>query len=446
MKDDIKKTKGAEVLEDYETKPVPEEKRFRWFSQGMVWAGSAFCLAAFSVGGMLASMMNFTQFLLAVLIGSAILTVIGSLVGMIGARTHLASAYTSRFTLGVGGAKIFGLIMALSLFGWFGYQCSYFASSTIATLQMFGVSGGNPTMWAIIGGIAMMITAIIGFKGIRWLSNVGVPLLFALVFIAGVITAVKVDFADLRAASAAATGGIALPAAIVIVVGSFISGACTIPDFSRFSKQPSDATFGCILGFMISFPIILLLGGFFYYSYATSDLCTIFITQCGLGIFAAVVLILSTWTTNDNNLYSSVLGITNALGDKVKLPRWALTTIVGLVSTLLGALGIMNYFTAFLNLLGVLIPPIAAVIIADYYIYNRKGNLYDYESVPKLKNFRVNTCVSALVGIAVGLICNYTSILAGLCAVIPACIVAMLSSVICLVIYNAIAHEGTVTI
>lgn len=446
-KDERKKTTATEVFEDYETKPVPEDQRFHWFSQGMVWAGSAFCLAAFSVGGMLAASMNFTSFLAAVLIGAAILTVIGSLIGMIGARTHLAGAFTARFTLGTGGAKIFGLIVALSLFGWFGFQCSYFASSTIATLEMFGLSGGNPTVWAIIGGLAMMITAIVGFKGIKWLSNVGVPLLFALVFVAAIITLKKVDFATIRAASAAAAGGTPIPAAIVTVVGSFISGACAVCDFTRFSKEPKDATYGCILGYMISFPIILLLGGFFYYSYATSDLCAIFITQCGLGVFAAFVLIVSTWTTNDNNLYSSVLGITNALGDHMKMPRWVLTLVVGVISTLLGAMGIMNYFTDFLNLLGVLIPPISGVIIADYYLYNRASGLYDYESVGSLKAFRADTCVSSLVGMGVGLLCNYAHIgfLAAICSVLPACVVAMLASVICLVIFNACAGSRRAT-
>ncbi len=441
----VKKKKTEQVLEDYETKPVPEEARFRWFSQGMVWAGSAFCLAAFSVGGMLASMMSFGQMLLAVLIGSAVLTVIGAMIGVIGARTHLASAYTSRFALGTGGAKIFGIICALSLFGWFGYQCSYFASSTVATIQLFGGSGGSPIMWTIIGGLAMMITAVIGFKGIKWLSNFGVPLLFVLVAIAAIITATKVDYATLKTASEAAAGGMALPAAIVIVVGSFIAGACSVPDFSRFSKYPSDATSGCILGYMISFPIILLLGGFFYYAYSTADLCAIFITQCGLGVFAAVVLIISTWTTNDNNLYSSVLGITNAIDGKVQIPRWLLTVIVGVISTALGAMGIINYFTSFLNLLGVLIPPVAAVIIADYYLYNRKTGLYDYANVDKLKGFRVETCVSAVVGMAVGLLCNYAHLgfLDKLCTVLPACIVAMLGACICLIICSAVGGKKT---
>ncbi|MCD8115525.1 MAG: cytosine permease [Oscillospiraceae bacterium] len=433
--------KKQEVFEDYETTPVPEEKRYRWFSQGMIWAGSAFCLAAFSVGGMLAASMSFGSLLTAILLGCVIVTVIASLFGVIGAHTHLASAFTARFALGIGGSKVFGLIVALSLFGWFGYQCSYFASSTIATLQLFGFSGGSTVMWTVIGGVAMMITAVVGIKGIKWLSNIGVPLLFLLVVIAAVITLVRVDFSVLAEASAASAGGMTIPAAITIIVGSFIAGACSVPDITRFSKKKSDAVAGSIVGYLISFAAILLLGAMFYYAYSTSDLCTIFIQYCGLGVFAAFVLIISTWTTNDNNLYSSVLGITNALGDKVKVPRWLLTIIVGLVSTALGALGIVDYFLGFLNLLGVFIPPVAAVIIADFYLYNKEE--YAFEKVAALPSFKVTPCVSALFGMLVGILCNYANIgfLNAICSYVPASIFAMVMAVVCLVVLNLITKR-----
>lgn len=436
-----------DIFEDYATTPVPEEKRFSWLSQGMVWSGGAFCLAIFSVGGMLASAMNFGSFTASVLLGAAILTVIGSLIGSIGARTHLASAFNSRFTLGTGGGRIFGLLLAVSLFGWFGYQCYYFAISIIATLKMFGLSGTSPAIWAVIGGLLMMITAVVGFSGITMLANLGVPLLFLLMLIAVGATADRVDFSMLQAASAQAAGGMSISGGIVIVVGSYISGACIIPDLSRFSKKPKDASLGCILGFMISFPI-LLLGGFFYYAYGTSDPCEIFISYCGLGMFVPFMLVISTWTTNDFNLYGSVLGISNALDDYIKLPRWLLAAAAGVISTLLGAFGIMETISSFLNLLGVLIPPVAAVIIADYYLYNRNNGLYAYKNVDKLKNFRGNTCFSAAIGILAGLLCNYANIgfLNALCSVLPASIAAMLASVTALIIYNTVTRSGTETL
>ncbi len=450
MNDISKKPPSTEgIFEDYANRPVPEEKRFGWLSQGMFWIGVIFCLALFSIGGMLASGMNLTSFMIAVIVGDAILAVVGSLIGSIGARTHMASAFNSRFTLGVGGGKIFGIVLAMSLFGWFGYQCYYFASSLIATLRMFGFSSGlSPEVWTIVGGLFMIITAVVGFSGITMLANVGVPLLFLLILIATGIIAGQADLSVLQAASSQVQGGMSVSSGIVIVVGTNITGACIISDISRFSKKPEDAAVGCTLSYMITSPLLMLLGGFFYYMYGTSDLCEVFATHCGLGMFVPFVLVVSTWTTNNINLYSSVLGISNALDDYIRLPRWVLTLVVGIISTLLGALGIMEIFISFMNLLGVLIPPVAAVIIADYYLYNRNSGLYAYESVDRLEKFRGNTCLSAIVGILTGLLCNYANIgfLSALCSVIPASIVAMLASVIALVICNTVTHSGTVNV
>jgi len=439
------KRPSTAVFEDYATMPVPKKNRISWGVQGSVWAGGTFCITLFSLGGMLAVSMTPAAFLAAALLGTAITALIASLIGAVGAKTHLSSAFNARFALGAEGGKLFGLILAVSLFGWFGVQCAYFADSTVSTLRMFGLPGGSSAVWAIVGGLLMMIPAVAGFQGITLLSTLSTPLLFALVLVAAGITVGRVDLSVLTAVSAVPDGGMSLAEGIGLVVGSLITGACIVPDFSRFSKHTRDAAGACILGFLIGFPAVLLLGGFFYYAYGTSDLCEVLVSYCGMGVFVPFVLVVSIWTTNDQNIYCAVLGMSNALDDHIKLPRWRLTLVMGVVSTLLGALGIMEVFTFFLNLLSTLIPPIAAVIIADYYLYNRNSGLYSYGSAGKLQNFRANTCLSALVGIAVGLLCNYASIgfLHALCSVIPACILEMLVSVAALVIYNMAARSRT---
>jgi len=439
MNDTANRLAGS-ILDDYATRPVPEENRISGVTQGCVWAGGTFCASRFSIGGMLAASLTPTAFLAAALTGIALVSVVTFLIGRIGAKTHLSSAFNARFALGTEGGKLFGIILALSLSGWFGWQCAYFADSTIATLKMFGLTGGSPAVWAVVGGLLMMLPAMAGFQGITILSNIGAPLLFMLALIAAGITAGQ---ADLSALAEAAAGGISLTEGIGLVVGSIITGACIMPDLSRFSRHTGDAAVTSILGFLIAPSAVLLLGGFFYYAYGTSDPCEVLISYCGLGMFVPFVLVVSIWTTNDLNIYSAVLGVSNALDDHVRLPRWRLTLVMGAVSTLLGALGILEMFTSFLNLLGALIPPVAAVIIADFYLYNRSSGLYAYENAGKLPNFRTDTCLSAVAGIAVGLLCNYSSIrfFSTLCSVLPACIWAMLTSMASLVICSAAARS-----
>lgn len=435
------------VFEDYETKPVPEEKRGHWWGQGMVWTGIAFCLIAFVVGGQLGAAMDFKSVVIAVISGALILTAIASLVGVIGARTHLTATMTARFSLGVYGAKIFGIVIMLSNFGWYGYQCNYFGSSAVYIIQLFTENAGTVVMWTLIGGFLMCVTAIIGFKGIKWLSNIGVPLLFILVFVAFFITLRNVPMETVTAASQAAglTKAMTIPAAMTTVIGSFVTTACYIPDISRYSKRDKDAVVGSFIGFLISFCIIQLIGAYFACAYGTADLSDIFINKVGLGVFAGFVLIVATWTTNDNNLYSAILGLSNAIGTD-RIPRWLLTAIFGILSTILGAFGLVNYFIGFLNILGVCIPPFGAAMIVDYYIYNRTNGLYQYENIEKLPNIRIVPFVSAAFGIVIGLLCTYTTIFAGLTAFLSASIISMIATLLCQIVLAAATKKGTFTV
>lgn len=438
---------GIEEDLDYAARPVPEERRIGWGLQGLIWAGTAFCMPSFSVGGALAAAMDIPAFLAAVFFGTVVIALVGFLTGAIGARTHLTSGFNARFALGAAGGRIFSLILALSLFGWFGYQCHDFAKSVVSTLTMFGLPGGSLVVWTIVGGLLMILTATAGFNGITLLSALGVPLLIVLSLAVAFVTAGQAGGSALRAASAAAAGGMSLSVGITLVVGSYIIGACITADVSRFSKTQKDAFWGCFLGRMVAFPLALLLGGFFQYAYGVSNFCDVMFTYCDMAMFVPFVLVVSTWAINNYNLYCAVLGVINTLDDHIKLPQWLITLLVGVVSTLLGALGIMDTYTSFLNLLGVLIPPVAGVIIADYYLYNWNGGHYDCESADKLRNFRGNTCLSAAAGIVVGLLCNYADIrfLNALCLIFPACVVAMLSGVTVLVICNTVTRSKIIS-
>ena len=312
---------------------------------------------------------------------------------------------------------------------------------------MFGFYDSSAAVWTVVGGLLMVLTTTAGFNGITLLSALGAPLLIALSLTAAFITANQVDRSVLEAASASAAGGMSLSAGITLVVGSYITGACITADISRFSKTKKDAFWGNFLGRMVAFPLAMLLGGFFQYAYGVSSLCDVMFTYCGMALFVPFVLVVSIWAVNNYNLYCAALGIINTLDGHVRLPQWLITLLIGIVSTLLGALGIMDASSSFLNLLGVLIPPIAAVMIADYYLYERNSGLYDYKYADKLKNFRGITCLAAAAGMVVGLLCNYANIrfLNALCLILPACIVAMLSSVAVLVICNTLTRFGIIS-
>lgn len=118
--------------------------------------------------------------------------------------------------------------------------------------------------------------------------------------------------------------------------------------------------------------------------------------QLGLGIPALLVLVLAQWTTNDNNLYTASLGLSNILPIK----RNTIVLGIGVLGSIVGGLGIANYFVNWLNVLGIGVPPMAGVIIADYYlIRNQDYSKIKLGSLPKVNNAAI---ISWVVGIIVG--------------------------------------------
>jgi len=94
------------------------------------------------------------------------------------------------------------------------------------------------------------------------------------------------------------------------------------------------------------------------------------------GGIGATIAVASTIKLNNLNLYSSSLGF-STLVHALRLRRGAaidrrrLTWWVGLASTALSMLGILQHFIGFLVLLGVAIPPIAGIMLVDYFLLRR---------------------------------------------------------------------------
>jgi purine-cytosine permease-like protein len=89
----------------------------------------------------------------------------------------------------------------------------------------------------------------------------------------------------------------------------------------------------------------------------------------GLGFVGFVVLLLAQWTTNDSNLYSSVLALNNIF----RIRRWKMTVVVGVAASLFAALGILERLELFLIILTVSIGPIGGIFLCDHYLLKRTG-------------------------------------------------------------------------
>ena len=143
----------SEIFNDYEKTPVPPKARQTWFEQGMVWLGSGFGLSGLATGGLLANGLSFKEMLLVSVLGSLIITLLGMLNAIVSTHLHLSTSFTARRPFGRQGAKIIGIILCFSNFGWYAFQADLFGNTVSSIIREVRGTAINPVIFTIIGGI-----------------------------------------------------------------------------------------------------------------------------------------------------------------------------------------------------------------------------------------------------------------------------------------------------
>lgn len=182
----------------------------------------------------------------------------------------------------------------------------------------------------------------------------------------------KHSLADLMA-NPPAGEPISLAAGATIVAGGFIVGAIFTPDMSRFNRTPADVVKQTLVGVTLGEFFVGVIGVLLVHAVkgaAENPAMVVAIIQSTVGPIGVLILCISIVKINDWNLYPSGLGLTNAVHGLfgIRLNRAYVTAALGIVGSILSAMGISQTFAAFLSELGILFPPIAAIMIADYYI------------------------------------------------------------------------------
>jgi purine-cytosine permease-like protein len=152
-----------------------------------------------------------------------------------------------------------------------------------------------------------------------------------------------------------------------LVMGGLIVGVFTAADISRYVASERDNWIGSMLG---AFPPSLFLGLVGALSkLATGDWNAVSVVQrLGLGAPALIVIIASSWTANNTNLYSSGLALANMFP---KMSRWQSTALMGALGTILAASRVTRYFGSFLLTLSDLFSPLIGILMCDYFIVRR---------------------------------------------------------------------------
>lgn len=348
---------------DFASRPVPLEARRHWFSVAVTKFGQVSALSQFLIGSTLGFGMTFWNAFLAITFGSVILQVVSIAVGIIGQRQGLTTSLLTRWTgFGRGGAAVVGAVIAVSSIGWFGIQSAVSAQGLAATVGVM-----PEWLWALLFGLTITGVVMVGFRLIASVAFVAVPLFLGLVIWSVVVELSRHDLGTILTEPPPGPQ-IGLLAGTGIVAGGFIVGAVINSDITRFNRTPGDVVKQTVVGIAGGEYVIGLIGVILAHATRSSDVTTIVLSS--VGWVGVLVIIMGTIKINDINLYSAVFGIVNLVSTVLGRPvnRVVVSVVVGLAGSVLGAIGILDYFTDFLSFLGVLMPPVAAVMIAEYFV------------------------------------------------------------------------------
>jgi cytosine permease len=357
----------------------------------MVMLGFTFFSASMWAGQNLAAGLDFKGFILALLLGGTILAAYTGSLGFIGAESGLSLDELARKSFGSRGSLLPSAMISFTQIGWFGVGLAMFAIPVAKEILQLEVTA-DYMPWQgyllILGaGLLMTASAYFDIKGLTVVSYVAVPAVAILGTVA-MILAVKNGEASLVEQFAQGSKTLGVLAGAGLVVGSFVSGGTATPNFTRFAKNAKVGCIVTIIAFFLGNSLMFFFGAVSSIYAGGNDIFEVML-NLNMFYFAVLVLGLNIWTTNDNALFTSGLGLSNIFG----LPKKRMVLLAGIIGTVAAEWLYWN-FCGWLSALNCTLPPVGIILIISYFS-NRKAYRDGTIAEPKV-------CWPAIVGVILG--------------------------------------------
>ena len=352
---------------DYAEKSVPQSERRSLVTMFMIMLGFTFFSASMWVGQELADGLDFSGFVISLILGGVILGLYTGLLGYVGAKTGMSLDLLARKAFGIKGSYLPSAMISFTQIGWFGVGLAMFAIPVANEL----LGGSKAAEWAlvILAGVCMTASAYFGIKSLTIISYIAVPMVAVLGTVAMVLAVIRGD-GTIIDQFAKSSGTLTVIGGAGLVVGSFVSGGTATPNFTRFAKNGKVGAITTVVAFFLGNSLMFFFGGVSSVYVGGNDIFEVMI-NLGLFYLAILVLGLNIWTTNDNALYSAGLGLANIFGQKKK----PMVLISGIIGTIASVWLYWN-FCGWLNILNCTLPPVGIILVLGYFL-----NKQDYEDV-----------------------------------------------------------------
>ncbi|MBS0420086.1 MAG: cytosine permease [Proteobacteria bacterium] len=380
------------------TAPVPLDRSVPAYRVCAVMIGVAFTLTGLYTGSELAMNLGLAVGIRAAILGSIVLTVMSVPAAMVGARTRLSTYMIVAHVFGKGGAKLVNCVLAIVLLGWYAVTAELFGRTFYLTAAEYLPANAPEWVYTIASSALVVATTVFGFRAINRLSLAAAPLLISLtVYVAyralahrpwSVLLAIQGNHLD------SSTG-------VSAVIGGWIVSVVLMPDITRYSRSTFECAVISLVGNGVGAAGALILAMIPALAFGEIDPVK-YMAVLGLVGVAFITLVASTWTVNAINLYSTGL-VSSAVVQRVSYGR--LVIWAGVIGTACALARVADRLIDFLVLLGLVVPPIAAVYLTDFFVLRHQN----YSDTSESAKNNVNGIAACAAGATVGITMYYTN-------------------------------------
>ena len=322
---------------------------------GLIWFGASVSLAEILTGTFFAPL-GFEQGLTAILVGHIIGCILFWLVAYVSAKTGASAMGAASRSFGHVGSNLFAVANVIQLVGWTAIMVVSGAAAANLLVPLLGEAG-----WCVVIGALIVFWIAIGVKRMGRAQSFAAVLLLVLTFVAS-----SAVFGG-TPITPSGDEGLSFGAAVELAVAMPLSWLPVVGDYTREAKRPgAGATMATITYFVGSCWMFAI--GLGCALFAGSDDIAAVMAQAGLGVVGILVVVLSTVTTTFLDAQSA--GV-SAESIHPKLNARICGVIAAVVGTALAIFAPVSNFEEFLYLIGSVFAPMAAIVIADYFIAHR---------------------------------------------------------------------------
>lgn len=343
--------------DEHELTHLPDGSKRSILGLLAVWGGATIAPSSFLIGGSVGNSLTAPEFVFTFMLGATLMALLSISIGIIARDLGLTFYTMSRYFFGNTGSYIPSTLAILTRVGYAAATLA-FAGSFVFNLINFD---SFVAVTAVLG-VLYTISALIGYDGLKWIGYVTIPV-FLGVFLYGLLGPVGFTWQT----TAPNPGAISLTGAIGISASFWAAGALVSADWLRYAKTKFDIVVSTLVALLIFNMIALGLGFFSVASTGNADIASGMV-DAGYIVPAAIGIVLISWTTVDNWLYSGSLGASNIFNVR----KTYAVLVLGLAIILTAGFQFHNYILEYVGLIGVLLPPLAGPILFEYYVLGNK--------------------------------------------------------------------------